>query len=165
MAWPWHNADGTRCVVPSPMTSECGPADQAVVLRNMPLLINAMIEAYVRKTQILKYRATVERVAVREERTLPPVLQMMRLCQMIVQATWCADYQHPLMQLPHMEPRLIRHLSSKRSTATVAQLAQLTDADRRYACRAATCRGAEGAWRIRAAHAWCPVSHSDPGCA
>merc|ERR1719436_1177581 len=102
--------------------------DRLYIIKKCPYLIHEMVSC-LSQLILLAHAGRIARLP-----SLDTVEATMKCSALVVQALW--DKASPLLQLPHVEEDMLKHFYSKRrNIKTLAQLAKMSDEDRRLLLR------------------------------
>merc|ERR1719238_1095575 len=102
--------------------------DRLYIVKKCPYLIHEMVSC-ISQLILLAHAGRIARLP-----SLDTVEATMRCSSLVVQALW--DKSSPLLQLPHVEEDMLKHFYSKRrNIKSLAQLAKMSDEDRRLLLR------------------------------
>jgi len=102
--------------------------DRLYIVKKCPYLIHEMVSC-ISQLILLAHAGRIARLP-----SLDTVEATMKCSSLVVQALW--DKASPLLQLPHVEEDMLKHFYSKRrNIKSLAQLAKMSDEDRRLLLR------------------------------
>merc|ERR1719238_1294639 len=102
--------------------------DRLYIIKKCPFLIQEMVSC-ISQLILLAHAGRIARLP-----SLDTVEATMKCSSLVVQALW--DKASPLLQLPHVEEDMLKHFYSKRrNIKSLAQLAKMSDEDRRLLLR------------------------------
>merc|ERR1719336_3155013 len=102
--------------------------DRLYIIKKCPYLIQEMVSC-LSQLILLAHAGRIARLP-----SLDTVEATMKCSSLVVQALW--DKASPLLQLPHVEEDMLKHFYSKRrNIKSLAQLAKMSDEDRRLLLR------------------------------
>merc|ERR1719481_1256543 len=102
--------------------------DRLYIIKKCPYLIHEMVSC-LSQLILLAHAGRIARLP-----SLDTVEATMKCSSLVVQALW--DKASPLLQLPHVEEDMLKHFYSKRrNIKSLAQLAKMSDEDRRLLLR------------------------------
>merc|ERR1719245_2526108 len=102
--------------------------DRLYIIKKCPYLIHEMVSC-ISQLILLAHAGRIARLP-----SLDTVEATMKCSSLVVQALW--DKASPLLQLPHVEEDMLKHFYSKRrNIKSLAQLAKMSDEDRRLLLR------------------------------
>merc|ERR1719418_490391 len=102
--------------------------DRLYIIKKCPYLIQEMVSC-LSQLILLAHAGRIARLP-----SLDTVESTMKCSALVVQALW--DKASPLLQLPHVEEDMLKHFYSKRrNIKSLAQLAKMSDEDRRLLLR------------------------------